>query len=60
MDYSLSLFLSIRRQDGDVFRCAAARMLRHLEPAYADLCCGNLSLGGCPRWVVRPMVLEIG
>ena len=46
-------------QDGDVFRRAAARMLQHLEPVYADLCGDDLSRGDCHRWVVHPMVLEV-
>ena len=47
------------RQDGDVFCRAAARVLRHLEPVDANLCCGNLIHSDCLHWVVYPMVLEI-
>jgi hypothetical protein len=55
----ISLSFDFARQDGYVFRRAAARMFRHLEPVYADLYCGDISHGGCPRWMVHPMVLEI-
>jgi hypothetical protein len=55
----ISLTFESVRQDGDVFRRAAARMFRHLEPVDTDLYCGDISHGGCPRWVVHPMVLEV-